>query len=256
MKSRGIEEEEAGLNRRGFLKGAAVAGLAGFFGAAAFGTVRSLIAPEVAVEGELLDTFVYIRPDGARLDQWYVEEDLVFEEVRLSHFDVFQGAPVLWRAIRDAEGRVIPVGFPGLIVRWDEEELTFPDGYDRDMFVIEGLYAVFNCCTHACCKPGWQLMPRSSQDRDLGRDTVYCACHFSQYDPRIIDVYRHPGPPESTGATYIGIHKIPGVGPADRGMPLVPIELDGDKVVGRARNPEWYLYLDHKGDMAQLQEAG
>jgi Rieske Fe-S protein len=243
MRRRGIPEE--GMTRRSFLKGALAAGTAGFLGVAGFTTVQSLISPEVKVKGQVLDTFIYINPEGARLPIWF--EDLIGEEAKITHFKPGRGANVLWKAVIDEEGQIVPfTGFPGLLIQLNEEELEFPQGYSMDEFVVEGLYAIFNCCTHACCRPGWQLIPRSAYKVDPGYDTVYCVCHDSQYNPRRIFKYRHPPPPDASGAEYIGIYKEPGLGPADRGMPLIPIELDGNKIVGISRDQNWYRYLDFK----------
>lgn len=243
MKRRGLEEEEEGVTRRSFLKGAAAVGTAGFLGAATVGTVGSLIGPDEVLQGELLDTFVYVTPPGAILPQWFVEQGLSGQEARMNHFIPGRGASVLWKSVRTGEGS-IRGGFPALLIQWDDAELEFPAGFARDEFVTQGLYAVFNCCTHLCCRPGWQLIPRSAYRDDLGRENVVCTCHWSQYNPRRLAEYQHPPPPTATGAKYVGIFRE--LSPAPRGMPLIPLQLDGDKIVGVAKNPSWYLYHDFK----------
>ncbi len=243
MRKRGIPEE--GITRRTFLKGAVAAGTAGFLGVATYGTVKSLLSPEVKVRGEVLDSFVYVKPEGAALPIWF--ESIVGREARISHFQPGRGANVLWKAVIDEEGQIVPfTGFPGLLVQMEEEAVEFPEGYPRDDYIVQGLCAVFNCCTHACCRPGWQLIPRSAYKVDPGYDTIYCVCHDSQYNPARITRYKHTPPPEASGAEYLGIYKEPGLGPADRGMPLIPLELEGDKLVGVVRNQDWYRYLDFK----------
>jgi Rieske Fe-S protein len=239
MKKRGIPEE--GVSRRSFLKGAFAAGTAGLLGATAYGTLRSLISPPFKPVGDVTDSFVYIMPERAELPIWY--EDLIGEEALVDHFDPGMGAGVSWKRVVDEEGSLVFPGFPALLLRMEEETLTFPEEYPRDDFVVDGIYAVFNCCTHACCPPGWQLIPREKYTVDPGFETVYCQCHFSQYDPRKIEKYTHPPPPEASGAEYIGISKIPGLGPADRGMPLIKVGLEGRKLVGQAADVEWYRYL-------------
>ncbi len=190
----------------------------------------------VESQGNDLDTFVY-EPPSTTLPVWYVEEGLVGEEALLSHFQPGRGAAVAWRA-----------GFPTLLLMMDEKDLQFPEGYAKDDFVIQGLYAVFNCCTHMCCQTGWHFVPRESQRKDLGYDTLYCPGHSSQYDPRRLAEYQHPGGlfGGGEGATYLGIYKVPKVGPAKRGMPLIPLELDGDRIVGRLKDPDWYRYKKFK----------
>ncbi len=59
LKRRGLEEEEQpGLTRRSFLRGAIAAGSIGFIGAAGFGTVVSLISPPTTCRGEILSSFL------------------------------------------------------------------------------------------------------------------------------------------------------------------------------------------------------
>ncbi len=243
MRKRDIPPE--GITRRSFLKGAAAAGTVGFLGVGLYGTIRSLQSPPLTVQGEVLDTFVYVKPEGALLPTWY--EDFFGEEARLSHFGVERGANVLWKVVVDSNGQIVPfTGFPGLLLRMDDDGLEFPEGLPRDDFVINGLYAAFNCCPHACCRPGFQLIPRSSYKVDPGYETIYCPCHDSQYNPRRLVKSTHPPPPDASGAEYVGVYKEPGLGPADRGMPVIPLELEGDKLVGVAKDQEWYRYLDFK----------
>ena len=78
------------------------------------------------------------------------------------------------------------------------------------------------------------------------RLTVYCPCPHAYFDPHVVRVFRLPSPPEASGATYIGIYMEPGTGPVERGMPLIPIGLTVDKVVGKLRYPDWYRYLLYK----------
>ena len=196
-------------------------------------------------ERQVLDTFLYVNPVGARLPVWFVEQGLVGEEARITHFQPGRGANVLWRGELDETGAV-SAALPALLIMMDEATLEFPAGYAPSEFVIQGLYAVFNCCTHACCRSGWQLFPRSLFPQDLGYDTIYCVCHDSQFDPRRLAEYTHDPPPKASGATYLGVYVEPQTGPAKIGMPLIPIELDGTRIVGKLSYPEWYRYLDFK----------
>ncbi len=189
----------------------------------------------------VLDSFIYEEPRTS-LPVWYVEEGLIGQEALLSHFNPGRGAAVAWR-METQKGDPRPgTGVPALLLMMEESALEFPKGYVREDFVIQGLYAVFNCCTHLCCQSGWQFLPRERQRTDLGYDTVYCPCHASQYDSRRLEQYRHPRGPRGEGAEYLGIYKVPKVGPANRGMPLIPLERDGDRIVGRLKDPDWYRY--------------
>lgn len=247
------ERERAGdgVSRRGFIRVALTSGFAGLVGVAGYGSLRSLIA-EIECLGEPSLAFSYINPAGAELPVWY--DDMIGEDALLSHFtEPGMGAHVMWMTIR--EGSQIHCGIPALLIRQGEEELRFPETFPRERFVIDGLYAVFNVCTHAGCRPTWQLLPQGryaefDPDRQLyadegGRELVYCVCHNSVYDPAAIEVYQHPPPPDASGALYLGIARLEG-SPASRGMPLIPLELEGERLIGRLEDPAWYMYLDYK----------
>ncbi|MEE9173639.1 MAG: hypothetical protein V3U30_01525 [Thermoplasmata archaeon] len=256
MRQRGLEEEEKpGLTRRSFLRGAVAAGSIGFIGAAGFGTVVSLLSPPTECRGEILSSFLYINPEGAQLPVWFVEQGLVGQEARITDFQPGRGANVIWKATISEDGQ-IACGFSAQLIQMDPAELSLPDDPDFNPgeFVLGGLYALFNCCTHACCRPGWRLIPRSQYRDDLGHETIYCVCHDSQYNPRMISKYQHPPPPDASGAEYFGIHKDV-AGPAPRGMPLIPLELDGTKIIGRVKNQAWYQYLDSKNKTIPVAEG-
>lgn len=238
--------EKEGIKRRTLLKAVVATSLGSI--AAGFGILVGLEVQRRAPQRErqVLSTFLYAEQFGIRLPTWY--DDFLGQEARITHFEPGKGVNVVWRAELDEKGAVIPsTGLPALLIMMDEETLEFPTGYARSEFVIQGLYAVFNCCTHACCKPGWQLIPRSQYRLDLGYETIYCPCHDSQFDPRRLAEYTHAPPPEASGATYLGVYHEPQSGPAKIGMPLIPIVLEGDRIVGRLSYPEWYRYLDTKG---------
>ncbi len=239
--------DEKGITRRSVLKAGAGAGVAGLAGLSGYALVRTLTGPLASEVRTVLESFLYVAPTGVEAPVWYEEEGLVGSEAQLNHFEPGHGAIVNWRVGLDREGEVVQRGLPALLIRMEEDALEFPDGFPRDAFVIDGLYAVFDCCTHACCRPGWQLIPRSRFQQDLGYETVYCPCHDSQYNPRRVAEYTHDPPPAASGAAYLGIYKEPTAGPAPRGMPLIPIHLEEDTIVGTMDDPAWYRYLDFKG---------
>lgn len=244
MRRRGLEEEEKpGLTRRSFLRGAVIAGGAGFIGATGYGTIVSLIAPPDTSSGGMNNGFIYAAPQDPILPIWY--EDLVGQEARIDHFEVGQGAALRWKSLTDEKGEITFPGFAAQLIRMDETTLELPEGFPKDEFLINGLFGLFNTCTHAGCPPGWQLLPPEKYVPPGIPEfpTIYCECHWSQYDPRRLAKYRHPPAPESTGVEYLGVYKIPGLGPADRGMPLIPLELEGTKIIGKVKNSDWYRYL-------------
>jgi Rieske Fe-S protein len=226
-----------GISRRGFVKGALAMGATGVAiagGGAALQTLAGEPSPDVQ------ETFLYVNAEGARVPVWWVDRGLVGKRARFSHFRRGQGANMLWRwHVRDGK---VTGGVSALLMCVDEKQLEFPVEYVQEEFVAAGLYAVFNCCTHACCRPGWQLVPRMEFRNNLGYNTIYCVCHCAQFHPTRIREYTHPGPPHGSGASYIGVANV--AGPADRGMPLIPIAVQNDFVLGKMKNPDWYRYLD------------
>ncbi|MEE9164128.1 MAG: twin-arginine translocation signal domain-containing protein [Thermoplasmata archaeon] len=232
------DEAKKGITRRGFVKGALAAGAASLVGVGGYAALQTL-TPEAPPTPQ--ETFLYLNPEGAKEPVWVVEQGLVGEEARLSHFREGTGAIVRWRWHLD-EGGHVAGGLSSLLMRVAETEMEFPPGYPIEEFVVDGLYAVFNCCTHACCRATWQLIPRTYYRPDLGFDTIYCVCHDAQYHPTRVGVFTHPSPPMGSGAHYIGVVDLSG--PVDRGLPLIPIEIHDDLIVGKLREPDWYRYLD------------
>ncbi|MFQ5872030.1 MAG: hypothetical protein ACE5IB_07720 [Candidatus Geothermarchaeales archaeon] len=234
----------SGISRRTLLKVAALAAGAGFVG----GSIPALMAylarsPPLDVQ----DTFVYeatnVRSGDVQLTQWY--EDLVGQEARFSDFGPGIGANVVWKLPREKKSASLTWDPPALLIQVNEEDLEFPPRYSRTEFVIDGLYAIFNVCTFEGCETYWKLISRSQYLMDPGYDAIHCQCHSSSWNPLRIAEYRHPPPPEGSGERYIGVFKEPGFGPADRGMPLIPIERRGDKIAGRMEDPAWYRYLSY-----------
>lgn len=249
------DDEEGGIDRRTLLKLGLAAGAGAAAGTGTFAVLRALTVPSDR-RLERRDTFEYLDPSqGAELPVWYVDEGLVGRQAQASDFEPGRGANVVWRKTVNARGELEFPGFPALLIRMTYEELEFPEGWPREDYVVDGLYAVFNCCTHACCAAGYKLIPRAQYLTDPGFDTVYCRCHATHYDPKKIVVDAHPDPPEGSGATYLGVHWIPGLGPGDRAMPLIPIEVEGDVVRGRMDHPEWYQYLVWR-EVPMLQPEG
>ncbi|MCJ2531796.1 MAG: twin-arginine translocation signal domain-containing protein [Candidatus Thermoplasmatota archaeon] len=230
------DEAKKGITRRGFVKGAIAAGAASVVAVGGYTALQTLTGERRPIPQE---TFLYLNPEGAEVPPWFVERGLIGKEARLSHFGVGDGANVLWIWHID-EGGNPAGGVSALLMHVDEQELEFPPGYVREEFVVEGLYAVFNCCTHVCCRAGWRLIRRSMYRNELGFDTIYCVCHDAQFHPTRIVEATHPSPPQ--GARYIGVAHI--AGPGYGGMPLIPLEVRDDLILGKLREPDWYRYLD------------
>lgn len=238
---------EKGIDRRTLLKLGLAAAAGAVAGTGAYIAINSLrpVSPPLQVR----ETFVYTAPQGTSwLPIWYVDEGLVGQEARLSHFVPGRGAGVRWRTQFQEGGEELFPGFPALLMKVEEEQLEFPEQYPREEFVVDGLYAVFNTCTHAGCPASYKLISRTQYvTPDPGFDSIYCLCHDAQFHPRKIVVNTHPPPPEASGATYIGVEKISAPGPLDWAMPLIPIEIRGDRIIGHLQNPDWYQYLTWQG---------
>ena len=236
--SRDDGDVKEGISRRGFVKGALAMGVAGAAVAGGAFTLRSLVGN---ILPDVQETFLYVSAYGAPDTPWWIERGLVGEEARFSHFKIGSGANVSWRWYLDANRNVV-AGASVLLMRVSPEKLEFPEGYPRDEFVVDGLYAVFNVCPHAGCSPSWKLVPRHKQCDDPGYETIFCPCHYSHFHSTRMSVFTHPGPPAGSGATYLGVAEVSG--PSGRGMPLIPIELQGDHLIGKLKEPDWYRYLD------------
>lgn len=238
------------VSRRTLVKLGLIAGAGGLAGLGSYTAIRSLLS-EVGPQERRLESFIYPNvaavPEIGGTGPWWVEEGLVGAEARLSDFRPGTAANVVWQAIANAGGEANPsAGLPALLVRVEEgEDLTLPAGYDPSEFIIRGLYALFNLCPHAGCRPAWKLHPVTRlKDPSGPKEPICCACHYAQFHPWEFTEYRHPEPPESTGTAYPGVRLLGG--PANRGMPLIPLKLDGDRLIGVLRYPEWYSYLDFR----------
>ena len=127
----------------------------------------------------------------------------------------------------------------------------FEDLSDQDprIFPSEDLVMIFGRCTHLCCIPGWQLVSNSfTEDSwtpgggDDGGTKLFCICHSSRFDPTALEMNTNRN--RSNGATfsYAGIRKAGG--PAPVGLPLIPIQLNGDVIEGITDYIDWYTYCD------------
>lgn len=240
------ERKGEGIDRRNLLKLGLIAAGGAAAGVGASVVLDSLLfrTPPLQVQ----ETFTYVAPQASGFTTWYMDEGLVGESARLSHFVPGRGAAVRWRQQRTADGDLAFPGYPALLIQVEENALEFPAAYPREKFVVDGLYAVFNTCTHASCPASYKLIPRSQyQTPDPGFDSIYCLCHDAQFHPFRIVENTHPPPPEGSGATYIGVEKISEPGPLDWGMPLIPIEVVEDTIVGHLEQPAWYQYLVWQG---------
>ena len=120
---------------------------------------------------------------------------------------------------------------------------------DPRLMPSEDLVMVFGRCTHLCCIPGWQLVSNSyTEDSwtpgggDDGGTKLFCICHSSRFDPTVLEMNTNRN--RSNGATfnYAGIRRSGG--PAPVGLPVIPIQLNGDVLEGLTDYVDWYTYCD------------
>ena len=69
-----------------------------------------------------------------------------------------------------------------------------------------------------------------------GQDPIFCICHGSQYDPLLLTTNVHP----RNGVPYLGATHVHG--PTQRALPIVPVRVDGEVLVGGMPDPRWYDY--------------
>ncbi len=127
----------------------------------------------------------------------------------------------------------------------------FEDLSDLDARLLpsENLVIIYGRCTHLCCIPGWQLVSNSFTDDswtpgggDDGGTKLFCICHSSRFDPTVLEMNSNRN--RSNGATfnYAGI-KVSG-GPAPVGLPIIPVQMNGDNIEGLTDYLDWYTYCD------------
>ena len=71
---------------------------------------------------------------------------------------------------------------------------------------------------------------------------MFCICHSSRFDPTALEMNTNRN--RSNGATfnYAGIRRAGG--PAPVGLPIIPIQLNGDVLEGLPDYLDWYTYCD------------
>ena len=226
------EEEDATapgqVTRRSAIKSMVVAGTVGVATATTAASMIMLIQPELRVKGTLDIGFIYKTSAADTKGLWY--EELGGLKPKPGDFPgSWEAAATFWRFLRDEEGDPVDgTGIAALLFKVNASEISTEWEELFDYLADNQYMAVMAKCLHACCVPNWK-----NSRPDL--NTIYCVCHDSEYDPRRIVPYQHP-----TGAKYWAVHKS--FGPAPRGMPIIPLELDGNEFIGQIRDIGWYVY--------------
>jgi len=214
------------VTRRSFLKGMVATMGAAAVSATGLGMALSAFGPEDEESGGDPSFQYYVGYEESGL--WYGSRHL--QTMQAADFPISEGANGIWPAMRD--------GFPVIVIRFPREDaLVEVNGsavFEDSVFLAFG-----GRCPHACCIPGWHksLPPRrlvpgiDASDYPL----IHCACHDSQFDPRIIVEDR-----DGSGNRYIGADARDG--PANRALPLVPITIEDGVIKGWPHHPDWYSY--------------
>lgn len=250
------------LREAGLAAGAAGAGAsAGYLAATQLAQYLPSPDIEIPVRGEIREALHYTKFPTA---QWW--DDRVGEVVRVTDFELWQGATAVWRGLF-IDGELQPgTGYPVLVIRVPRDDAVFrspgrdevplPAGFDffyddpgRDLRIV----VVYDRCAHLCCFPGWHVVTDPPPSRDYAnfvsnpeadvptyyvyaQDPIYCLCHGSQFDPMVL--VRNVNP--RNGAEYVGpllVH-----GPATRAIPVIPVRAQFDVLIGGMPNPLWFQY--------------
>jgi Rieske Fe-S protein len=257
------------INRRQFLKygfNTATGVLAASLGVLGFSAI--LLPPGGGTSGDLGVVFwAKGREDeawyGAKHEQIMTRTDFVNEAAKSNTgtagaAGIWNGVPVVVTYVDHVKNKDTPV-FNG------KARFQFMEGYDETgkrighfedlsdadprIFPSDTLVMIFGRCTHLCCIPGWQLVSNSYTDDswtpgggDEGGTKLFCICHSSRFDPTALEMNSNRN--RSSGATfsYAGIRRAGG--PAPVGLPLIPIQLNGDVIEGITDYIDWYTYCD------------
>lgn len=259
----------ATINRRQFLRygfNTATGVLAASLGVLGFAAI--LLPPGGSNEGELAVKFwAKGREDeawyGAKHEQVMTRQDFVDEAAKSNTgtsgaAGIWNGVPVVVTYVSHSQYASTPASNGKARFQYtegvDETGKTighFEDLSDLDPRLIpsDNLVMIFGRCTHLCCIPGWQLVSNSFTDDswtpgggDDGGTKLFCICHSSRFDPTVLEMNTNRN--RSNGATfnYAGIRKAGG--PAPVGLPIIPIQMNGDVIEGIVDYLDWYTYCD------------
>src|SRR6195256_1080985 len=229
-----------------------------------------ILPPPYKFTGEIRETIQYTK---FPTPQWWNPK--AGTTVRVSDFQVWQGATGVWRGLFQDNAYVPGTGFPCMIIRIKRESQYFkvppadqipaplPAGFnlyfdDPTLDAANGgtrIVVLFDRCVHLCCYPGWHVVDNPPPARDYSaygaspptfvqfkQDPVYCVCHGSQYDPMLLVVDVHP-----SGVSYVGAERVHG--PAPRALAVIPVKVQGSNLIGGAplapdgtKDFGWYTY--------------
>ena len=257
------------INRRQFLRygfNTATGVLAASLGVLGFASI--LLPPGGSNEGELgVKFWAKGREDeawyGAKHEQLMLRQDFVDEAAKSSTgtsgaAGIWNGVPVVVTYVTHSEYATTPLSNGKARFQFtegvDETGKTighFEDLSDADPRLLpsDNLVMIFGRCTHLCCIPGWQLVSNSfTEDSwtpgggDDGGTKLFCICHSSRFDPTVLEMNTNRNRSNGSTFNYAGIRKAGG--PAPVGLPIIPVQLNGDAIEGIVDYLDWYTYCD------------
>ena len=249
-------DRERGWTRREWVRFGMAVGTIGTIGSLGALSGRQLTPPPIEFTGEIRETLYYTRFPTA---QWW--NDKAGQPMKLRDFELWRGATGVWRGLFQNDQYVPGTGFPVLVIRVARDldnlsapaDVELPEGFDlwydeepapeNDDEGVR-LLVVFDRCVHLCCYPGWHVIAVSdfsyvsaTPTKEVhDEDPIYCICHGSQYEPMHLVKDVNP----KNGAVYVGTKYVHG--PATRGLPVVPVKVEGGNIVGGMPDPRWYAY--------------
>ena len=257
------------INRRQFLRygfNTATGVLAASLGVLGFASI--LLPPGGTNEGELgVKFWAKGREDeawyGAKHEQLMTRQDFVDEAAKSNTgtsgaAGIWNGVPVVVTYVTHSQYANTPTSNGKARFKFtegvDETGKTighFEDLSDLDPRLLpsDNLVMIFGRCTHLCCIPGWQLVSNSFTDDswtpgggDDGGTKLFCICHSSRFDPTVLEMNTNRNRANGSTFKYAGILKAGG--PAPVGLPIIPIQMNGDVIEGIVDYLDWYTYCD------------
>lgn len=238
------------------MKVALAAGAAGAAGAFSLAYGSQLLRPSEEPGTEVRDT-LYFHTNPADSPQWW--DPLEARPMRVTDFELWRGAPGIWRA-EFKENSIVPgTGLPVLVVCVPRDIVNFQAPNDANLPAGVGLYyddpirdlrivVFYSRCTHFCCRTSWRIAPAKPEllaeavpgpTRDVyGQEPICCLCHYGMFEPMVLTWGAHPPSARGDIVRYIGGQVIRG--PPTRPLPVVPVRGEGDFLAGVMVNPHWY----------------
>jgi Rieske Fe-S protein len=122
--------------------------------------------------------------EDAGIKIWY--KDLLDKPLHIDHFtEPGMGAPFKWRSHGQLDNNIIT----GIAIRVNPSEVKGKTSL-LDEFVDRDIIAFCSFCSHFCCVPGFKETKQAIVENV--NEMIFCTCHGSVYDPKLIQEYQFP----------------------------------------------------------------